>query len=316
VTTVDLSTTVAGLRLTNPVMNAAGCAGTGRELDQFMDVTRLGAFVTRTITLDARPGWRAPRMTETPSGLLHAAGLQNPGLQGFLASELPWLAQRQVPAIVSVSAGTLAEYAELAGRLGDSPGVAAIEVNLAGVRDEAGRDPATDPYRAGKVLNVVRREAPRGVGVLAKLVPEAAVVDVAGAAVDAGADALVLVDGPAGMAIDPQTLRPVLSGHTGTLSGPATHAAAVRCVWQVHEALPEVPLVGVGGVRSGYDALEMLLAGACAVQVGAALLADPSAPLRILDELTAELAKRGLTGPADVTGLGHRPAPDPEGGEA
>lgn len=316
VTTVDLATSLAGLRLANPVMTAAGCAGTGRELDQFMDVTGLGAFVTRTITLDARPGWGPPRITETPSGVLHASGLQNPGLQGFLASELPWLAQRQVPAIVSVSAGSLAEYAELAGRLGDSPGVTAIEVNLSGIPDEAGRDPATDPYRAGKILQVVRRETPRGVGVLAKLVPDAAVVNVARAAAEAGADALVLVDGPAGMALDPRTLRPVLSGHTGTLSGPATHAVAVRCVWEVHEQLPEVPLVGVGGIRTGYDALEMLLAGACAVQVGAALLTDPSAPHRILDELTAELAARDLTRLADVVGLGHRPATDPEGGES
>ena len=126
--TVALATSLAGVRLANPVMTAAGCGGTGRDLDQLMDVAELGAFVTRTITLDARQGWPPPRMTETPSGVLHASGLHNPGLQGFLATELPWLAQRQVPAIVSVSAGTLAEYAELAGRLGDSPGVAAIEV--------------------------------------------------------------------------------------------------------------------------------------------------------------------------------------------
>jgi dihydroorotate dehydrogenase (NAD+) catalytic subunit len=303
---VDLSTAVGDLQLPNPVMTAAGCAVAGRELDQLCDVTQLGAFVTRTVTLDPRSGWPTPRVAETPSGVLHATGLQNPGLQGFLATELPWLAQRRVRTVVSIAGQTLGEYAELARRVGGSPGVSAVEVNLASPnRDGRGRLFGGDPYQAGKVLAVVRRDVPRGVPVLAKLVPDCAVVDVASAAVANGADALVLVHGFAAMALDRTTWRPALGAGTAELSGPAVHALAVRRVWDVHAALPDVPLVGVGGIATGYDALEMLLAGAAAVQLGSVLFRDPAAPVRVLDELRAELTSRGVARLADVVGLGH-----------
>ena len=303
---VDLSTTVGDLLLPNPVMTAAGCAVSGRELDQFCDVTRLGAFVTRTVTLDPRSGWPTPRVAETPSGVLHATGLQNPGLQGFLATELPWLAQRQARTVVSIAGQTLGEYAELARRVGASPGVSAVEVNLASPnRDTKGRLFGGDAYQAGKVLAVVRRDVPRGVPVLAKLVPDCAVVDVAGAAVANGADALVLAHGFAAMALDRTTWRPTLGAGTAELSGPAVHALAVRRVWDVHAAMPEVPLVGVGGIATGYDALEMLLAGAAAVQLGSVLFRDPAAPTRVLEELRAELTSRAVARLADVIGLGH-----------
>jgi len=303
---VDLSTTVGDLLLPNPVMTAAGCAVSGRELDQFCDVTRLGAFVTRTVTLDPRSGWPTPRVAETPSGVLHATGLQNPGLQGFLATELPWLAQRQARTVVSIAGQTLGEYAELARRVGASPGVSAVEVNLASPnRDTKGRLFGGDAYQAGKVLAVVRRDVPRGVPVLAKLVPDCAVVDVAGAAVANGADALVLAHGFAAMALDRTTWRPTLGAGTAELSGPAVHALAVRRVWDVHAAMPEVPLVGVGGIATGYDALEMLLAGAAAVQLGSVLFRDPAAPARVLKELRAERSSRAVARLADVIGLGH-----------
>jgi dihydroorotate dehydrogenase (NAD+) catalytic subunit len=303
---VDLSTAVGDLRLANPVMTAAGCAVAGRELDQLCDVTKLGAFVTRTVTLDPRSGWPTPRVAETPSGVLHATGLQNPGLQGFLATELPWLAQRQVRTVVSIAGQTLGEYAELARRVGSSPGVSGVEVNLASPnRDGKGRLFGGDPYQAGKVLAVVRRDVPRGVPVLAKLVPDCAVVDVASAAVANGADAVVLVHGFAAMALDRTTWRPVLGAGAGELSGPAVHALAVRRVWDVHAAMPDVPLVGVGGIATGYDALEMLLAGAAAVQLGSVLFRDPAAPVRVLDELRAELASRAVARLADVVGSGH-----------
>ena len=303
---VDLSTTVGDLLLPNPVMTAAGCAVSGRELDQFCDVTRLGAFVTRTVTLDPRSGWPTPRVAETPSGVLHATGLQNPGLEGFLATELPWLAQRQARTVVSIAGQTLGEYAELARRVGASPGVSAVEVNLASPnRDTKGRLFGGDAYQAGKVLAVVRRDVPRGVPVLAKLVPDCAVVDVAGAAVANGADAVVLAHGFAAMALDRTTWRPTLGAGTAELSGPAVHALAVRRVWDVHAAMPEVPLVGVGGIATGYDALEMLLAGAAAVQLGSVLFRDPAAPTRVLEELRAELTSRAVARLADVIGLGH-----------
>lgn len=307
-TAVDLSTTVAGMALPNPVMTAAGCAGTGRELAPFLDVAELGAVVTRTITLDPQTGSPPPRVAETPSGMLNHVGLHSPGVDGFLATELPWLAQRRARAVVSIAGATLGEYAELSRRVGNSPGVLAVEVNLAW-SDQSG---TTDAYHAGKVLNVVRRDVPRGVAVLAKLPPRTVgLVDLARAAAKAGADGVVMVNTLPGMAIDPVTLRPTLGGVTGGLSGPAIHPLAVRCVWEVHQAVPDLPIVGVGGVRTGYDALELLLAGASAVQVGTAVLHDPSALTRIIAELTQELAQRDISSVADVIGLAHRDEGEP-----
>ncbi len=305
-TAVDLATDLAGLALPTPVLTAAGCGGTGRELARLCDLAALGAFVTRTVTLDARSGWPMPRLVGTSSGVLHAVGEQNPGLLGFLATELPWLAQQRVRTVVSVAGGTLGEFGELARRVGEAPGVTAVEVDLsARNREREGRPFGADPYSVGKVLGVVHREVPRGVPVLAKLLPETSVVDAGEAAVEHGAEALVLSHGYPALALNRSTWRPALAAGTGRLSGPAVHALAVERVWRVHAALPAVPLVGVGGIRTGFDALEMLLAGATAVQVGSALLQDPSAAARVSDELRDELAGKGVTRVADVVGSAH-----------
>ena len=300
----DLTTTLAGMTMPSPVMTAAGCAGTGRELASYDDLATLGAFTTRTLTLDPRAGAPAPRVADTPGGVLTATGLQNPGLQAFLATELPWLAQQRVRTVVSIAGASLGEYGELARRLGTSPGVSGVEVNLDGLD--------ADPYQAGKVLHVVRRDVPRGIAVLAKLGPGPGVADVARSVVKNGADAVVLVHGFPGLLFDPATLRPVLGAGLGSVSGPAVLAQALRCVWDVHAALPDVPLVGAGGVRTGFDALQMLLAGATAVQVGSVLMHDPSAPRRIAAELADELSSRGADSPADLVGRGHHP---PEGNQ-
>jgi dihydroorotate dehydrogenase (NAD+) catalytic subunit len=293
------SVRLGDLELPGRVLTAAGCGGTGKELAAFTDLGDLAAFTTRTITLDARPGAPAPRVVPTAAGLLTDTGLHNPGLQTFLAIELPWLAARKVRTVVSVHAGSLAEYAELARRVGSSPGVAAVEVNLGGLD--------ADPHQAGKVLHVVRRDVPRGVSVLAKLTPGTTVVDAASAVAQNGADAVVLGHGVPGLLFDPGTLRPVLGSGAGSVSGPAVLAQALRCVWDVHAALPDLPLVGGGGVRTGFDALQMLLAGASAVQLGSVLLHDPGAVRRLTAELTEELAARGIDDPADAVGLGHPP---------
>jgi dihydroorotate dehydrogenase (NAD+) catalytic subunit len=287
------------LELPGRVLTAAGSGGTGKELAAFTDLAELAAFTTRTITLDPRPGAPAPRVVPTAAGLLSDTGMHNPGLQTFLATELPWLAARQVRTIVSVHAGSLAEYAELARRVGSSPGVAAVEVNLAGLD--------ADPHQAGKVVHVVRRDVPRGVSVLAKLTPGTTVVDAASAVARNGADAVVLGHGLPGLLFDPSTLRPVLGSGAGSLSGPTVQAQALRCVWDVHAALPDLPLVGAGGIRTGFDALQMLLAGASAVQLGSVLLHDPGAARRVATELTEELATRGIDDPADAVGRGHLP---------
>jgi len=309
VTDVDLSTSLAGITLPNPVMTASGCAGAGKELDAFFDVAEVGAIVSGSVTLDSRAGWPTPRMVETPSGMLNAIGLQGLGIDGFLATELPWLVQRNARAVVSIAGSSLGEYAELARRVGNSPGVTAVEVNISCPNvEDRGLVFGCDPYQASKVVNVVRRDVPRAIPVLAKLTPDVtSIVDVAEAVVNAGADGLVMVNTTLGMAIDPATLRPTLGGTTGGLSGPAIHPVAVRCVWQVHAAMPEVPIVGVGGVRTGFDALELLLAGAVAVQVGTVIFNDPSAPVRVVSELREELAQRNITSVADVIGRAHRP---------
>jgi dihydroorotate dehydrogenase (NAD+) catalytic subunit len=310
---VDLTTSVGDARLPNPVMTASGCAAAGRELAQFFDVADLGAVVTKSIMLDPRSGRPTPRMAETPSGMLNSIGLQGPGIDGFLARDLPWLVQRRARPIVSIAGSTVAEYSELARRVGDSPGVTAVEVNISCPNVEnRGLVFACDPMQASTVIAAVKERTPPGVPVLAKLSPDVtSIVEVARSVVDAGADGLVMVNTLLGLAIDPGTLRPVLGGVTGGLSGPAIRPVAVRCVWQVHQSMPDVPIVGVGGVRTGYDALEMMLAGASAVQVGTVIFNDPGAPVRILGELASELGVRGFARAADAVGYAHR-KPDEE----
>jgi dihydroorotate dehydrogenase (NAD+) catalytic subunit len=310
---VDMTTRLRDATLPNPVMTASGCAAAGRELAQFFDVAELGAVVTKSIMLDPRSGRPTPRMAETPSGMLNSIGLQGPGIDGFLARDLTWLVQQKARAVVSIAGSTLGEYSELARRVGNSPSVFAVEVNISCPNVEnRGLVFACDPYQASKVVSVVRRETPRGIPVLAKLSPDVTnIVDVARSVVDAGADGLVMINTLLGLAIDPDTMRPVLGGTTGGLSGPAVRPVAVRCVWQVHQAMPDVPIVGVGGIRTGFDALEFMLAGASAVQVGTVIFNDPSAPVRILRELRDELTARGFERAADAVGYAHR-KPDEE----
>ena len=308
----DMSTTLAGLTLPNPVLTASGCAAAGREIGQFFDVSRLGAVVTKSIMLQPRSGRPTPRMAETPSGMLNSIGLQGPGIDAFLEQDLPWLHEQGARAVVSIAGSSVEEYAELARRLRGAPGLAAIEVNIScpNVADR-GLVFACDPGASSEVVGAVRRHTAPSVPVLAKLSPDVTdIVAIARACVDAGADGLSLINTLLGMALDLDTMRPVLAGVTGGLSGPAVKPVAVRCIWQVHAALPHVPLVGMGGVRSGLDAFELVLAGASAVSVGTAVFGDPSAPVRVLRELAQALTERGFVSLADAVGHAHRPPED------
>lgn len=291
---------LGGLVLATPVMVASGCGGTGRELASLVDVRRIGAIVTRSITLHPRRGDPTPRIAETPSGIVWATGMQNPGIEAFVEEELPRLGRTGAATIVSISGGTLEEFVRLTGLLQRRPEVAAIEVRLSEPDEELGRPTlAAHPDRVVEVVGAVARMSV--VPVFAKL-PAAAtdLVELARGAVRAGAHGLTLLDSPAAMGVDAETLRPSLGPVTGWLSGPALKPLTLRAVFEVARAMPEVPLVAVGGVRSGSDAVEMLLAGAWAVQVGTATLIDPAAAVEVARGVALYLKDRRLASPADL----------------
>ena len=306
---VDLRTRLGHVELPNPILTASGCAGAGRELAHYIDVARLGAIVTKSVMLAPRAGRPTPRMAETPSGMLNSIGLQGPGIDAFLQRDLPWLLARGARAVVSIAGGTVDEYAELAGRLSDAAGVTAVEVNISCPNvEDRGQVFACDPAASAAVTAAGRGRLRYDVPVFMKLSPDVTdIVAVARACVEAGADGLSMINTLLGLVIDTDTMRPALAGTTGGLSGPAIRPVAVRCVWQVRAALPDVPIIGMGGVRSGRDALELILAGAAMVSVGTAIFHDPSACARILRELEEELASRGIERLADVIGLAHEP---------
>src|SRR5947209_330809 len=303
-----MTTDLAGFVVDDPVFTASGCAAAGRELAPYNELKAIGGVVTKSIQLQPRSGRPTPRMAETPSGMLNSIGLQGPGIDVFLDKDLPWLADNGVRAVVSIAGSSVDDYGKLAGRLRGQP-VSLIEANISCPNvEDRGQVFACDAGAAAAVITATRRQAPSGVPVFAKLSPDVTdIVDIARACVDAGADGLSLINTTLGIVIDTTTLRPVLAGVTGGLSGPAIRPLALRCVWQVHAALPDVPLMGIGGIRSGIDALEFVLAGASAVQVGTVIFHDPSAPTRISQELRKALADRGINRLRDAIGLAHRP---------
>jgi dihydroorotate dehydrogenase (NAD+) catalytic subunit len=295
------------LTLTNPVLTASGCAAAGKELNQFFDVSGLGAVVTKSIQLRARSGRPTPRMAETPSGMLNSIGLQGPGIESFLREDLPWLAEHGARAIVSIAGGSTDDFVALARRLHGNPAVSAIEVNISCPNvEKRGEVFACDPTATSRVISAVRRAADPAVPIFAKLTPDVTdIVAIARACAESGADGVSLINTLLGLVIDTDTLAPALGGVTGGLSGPAVRPVAVRCVWQVHQAFPQLPILGMGGIRTGLDALQFVLAGASAVSVGTAVFGDPTAPVRILAELQAALAARGFASLTDAVGFAH-----------
>jgi dihydroorotate dehydrogenase (NAD+) catalytic subunit len=302
-----MSTSLASLRLPNPVLTASGCAAAGRELAQFFDPREIGAVVTKSIMMRPRSGRATPRMAETPSGMLNSIGLQGPGIDSFIANDLAWLAEHRVRTAVSIAGGRAEEFVELARRLYGHPAVSMLEVNISCPNVESrGQVFACDALASSRVIGAVRRAADPDQPVFAKLSPDVTdIVHIARACADAGADGFSLINTLLGMVIDTDTLGPALGGVTGGLSGPAIRPVAVRCVWQVHHALPHFPIIGMGGIRSGLDALQFVLAGASAVSVGTAVFGDPTAPIRILAELEAALDERGFASLADAVGFAH-----------
>ena len=312
---VDLSVTLSGRTLPNPVMTASGCAANGRELHRFFDVSTLGAFVTKTVMMDPRSGRGTPRMAETASGMLNSIGLQGPGIHAFVEQDLPWLKSVGARVLVSIAGNTAGEFADVAKVLAESDAfdcVVGVEVNIS-CPNVANRGLvfACDPLSSAKVIALVREQLPRDVPMFAKLTPDVTdIVTIADAAVKAGASGLTMINTLLGMVIDTDRLRPHLGGITGGLSGPSIRPVAVRALWQVTAAMRDgrfqtVPLIGVGGVRSGRDALELIAAGASAVQVGTATFNDPTAPQRVLTELEALAESHGVARLTELVGVAH-----------
>ena len=303
----NLQTRLATVTLPNPVLTASGCAAAGRELHQFFDVAELGAVVTKSIMTAPRSGRPTPRMAETPSGMLNSIGLQGPGIDSFIANDLAWLAERGARVVVSIAGTHTDEYVALARKLAGHPAVSMLEVNISCPNVESrGQVFACDAIASARVIGAVRRAADPAQPVFAKLSPDVTdIVHIARACADSGADGFSLINTLLGLVIDTDTMSPVLGGVTGGLSGPAIRPVAVRCVWQVRQAFPHLPILGMGGIRTGLDALEFILAGASAVSVGTAVFGDPSAPMRVLTELDAALDERGFASVSDAVGFAH-----------
>lgn len=306
---IDMSTSLGGLDLPNPVLTASGCAAAGKELDNYFDITSIGAIVTKSIMLSPRSGRATPRMSETPSGMLNSIGLQGPGVDSFIEHDLAWLQQRGARTIVSIAGGTAEEFGKVAAKLRIAGGVDAIEVNISCPNvANRGQVFACRADSAAQVVQTVRRNSDAKVPIFAKLSPDVTdIVEIAQSVISAGATGVSVINTLLGMVINTETMRPALAGVTGGLSGPAIRPVAVRCVWEIRQAMPEVPIIGMGGIRSGHDALEFILAGANAISVGTSIFNDPSAPARISSELEAELRNRGIRRLSEAISYAHRP---------
>lgn len=305
---LDFSTTLGNAWFPTPLFTASGCASSGKELAQFFPLKEIGAVVTKSVMTKPRHGRATPRMAETPSGMLNSIGLQGPGIDSFLANDLPWLLSQGARVIVSIAGETSDEYGVLARKLRAAPGISAIEVNISCPNVEnRGLVFAADSEASCRVIDSVRKVIGGEIPIIAKLTPDVTdITKIARGVIDSGADALALINTVLGMVINLETMKPHLGGKTGGLSGPAIRPIAVRAIYQVHSAMPEVPILGMGGVASGRDALELILAGASGVSVGTASFGNPNAIVSIQKELAHLLQARGFTTLQQAIGYAHR----------
>ena len=307
-TTLDYSTKIGSKRFSNPIFTASGCASSGQELSQFFPLTDLGAIVTKSIMTKPRAGRNTPRMAETPSGMLNSIGLQGPGIDAFLENDIPWLVDQKVKVIVSIAGETVEEYGVLSRRLRAVSGISAVEVNISCPNVEnRGQVFACHPDTAVAVIEAVRRNIGGELPIVAKLSPDVTdIVEIAKSVINAGVDGLALINTLLGMVIDVNSMKPKLAGKTGGLSGPAIRPVAVRAIYQVHQAFPNIPIVGMGGVSTGRDALELILAGASAVSIGTASFGNPNAAMLVKNQLSDLLIERGFKDFRDAIGFAHR----------
>lgn len=295
-----LNVTVAGVSFKNPVILASGCCGFGREYDKLFPMEKLGGLSLKGTTLQERQGNPPCRIAETPSGMLNSVGLQNPGVEAFLKNELPNLSKRDTVIIANVAGSSLEDYCAIAERLDDSA-IDMLEVNISCPNvKKGGAAFGTSSETAAGVISAMRRYTTKPM--MVKLSPNVTdIVSIAKAVENAGADAVSLINTLLGMRIDIKTRRPILHNNVGGLSGPAVFPVAVRMVWQVAGAV-KIPVVGLGGIAKWQDAIEMMMAGARAVQIGAALFNDPYAPLKVLEGMEQWLDENGIGDINEIVG--------------
>ncbi|WP_053552337.1 dihydroorotate dehydrogenase [Desulfuromonas soudanensis] len=297
----SLAVEIAGIRMKNPVMPASGTFGYGEEYAPYFDLGRLGAIVTKGLSLNPKAGNPTPRIAETTSGMLNAIGLQNVGIEAFLADKVAYYQNFDVPVIANFFGNTLEEYGEVARRLSDIPEISAVELNISCPNvKQGGIVFGTDPRAAAQVVALVRKSLNKPL--IVKLTPNVTDITViARAAEEAGADAISCINTLTGMAIDVRTRRPKIANRTGGLSGPAIRPVAVRMVHQVVQAV-KIPVIGIGGITCARDALEFLIVGARAVQVGTANFIDPGVMPDIIDGLEAFCLEEGIADINDLIG--------------
>jgi dihydroorotate dehydrogenase (NAD+) catalytic subunit len=297
----DLSVNIAGISLRNPIMTASGTFGYGEEFSEYVDLEKIGAIITKGLSLKPKAGNSMPRIVETPGGMLNAIGLQNVGIDAFIENKVPFFRTISTPVLVNFFGNTVEEYAALAEKLDAIPEVAGIEVNISCPNVKHGGIVfGTDPKSAFSVVSAVRKATTKPL--IVKLSPNVTdIVEMAVACEEAEADALSLINTITGMSIDLKTRRPSLANVTGGLSGPAIKPVALRMVWQVYRAV-KLPIIGIGGITTATDVLEFLLAGATAVQVGTANFMSPVASQRIAENLETYLLENGIKDVKELIG--------------
>ncbi|MEE9499966.1 MAG: dihydroorotate dehydrogenase [Candidatus Omnitrophota bacterium] len=301
---MDLKVKIGKLKLENPVILASGTAGFGKEIKDFIDINKLGAIVTKTITLKKRKGNPPPRIIETPGGLLNSIGLDNDGLKDFMFEKISFLEKLKIPVVVSIAGNTIDEFVKLAKELSKARCIRAIEVNLScpNIHHKGTKFPllAQDRRAVEKIISRLRKTTTNTL--IAKLSPNVTdIKEIAKAAEAAGADAISLINTYPGMLVDIYTMKPKLGGVTGGLSGPSVKPLALKCVWDAYNAI-NIPIIGIGGIMDAGDAIEFLICGASAIQVGTANFVNPRASLEILDGIKEYLKKKKIKAVKNLTG--------------
>ncbi len=296
----DLSVNIAGVNFKNPLIAASGTFGFGHEYSNFFDLSNLGGISCKGITLKKRLGNPPPRIAETPSGILNAVGLQNPGVDHFISEDLPWLKEQNTVIIANIAGNTPEEYAQMAEKLSNT-NVDMIEMNISCPNVKSGGVQfGTSCESVGAITKTVRDHCKKPL--IVKLSPNVTdIAEIAKSAEASGADAISMINTLTGMRIDINTKRPIIHNNTGGLSGPAVFPVAVRMVWQVANAV-NIPIIGMGGISTWKDAVEMLMAGATALQIGTCMFTDPYAPIKITKGLSEYMDKNSINNIEEITG--------------